>query len=136
MPSKPAMTASQPPAPELQACAQSEAAAQQALSAPAAASIPALPSTPEVPMPTAAPAATRRPKLQPGDFYITLPKPPTAATPREAAQETGEAGASARQFGHSQSPPAGLAEAAGSPQAAGAAMEGGSSPEQGSLVHG
>ena len=87
-------------------------------------------------MPTAAPAATRRPKLQPGDFYITLPKPHTAATPREAAQETGEAGASARQFGHSQSPPAGLAEAAGSPQAAGAAMEGGSSPEQGSLVHG
>ena len=135
-PSKPAIIASQPPAPELQACAGGEATAQEAPPAPAPASLPALSSSPEVPVPKAAPAAPRRPKLQPGDFYITLPKPPTMATPRDDGCEDGGAGASVQDIGHSQPSSAGLADAAGSPQAADVVVEGQSSPEQGSHLPG
>ena len=123
-PSSPAPAASQPAAPALQACFENEAAAQQMP--------PALAAT--EPAPTTAPAAPRRLQLQPGDFYITLPKPPTLATPRGGAQEGGEAGASARQAGHSQPDPPGLADATDLPQAANAAVEAQSSPEQGSRV--
>ena len=136
VPFKSAPAASQPPAPELQACARGEATAQEAPSAPAAASLPSLSSTPEEPVLTAAPAAPRRPKLQPGDFYITLPKPPTMATPRDDGCEDGGAGASLKNIGHPQPSPAGLADAAGAQQAAGAAVKSESSPEQGNLAPG